>query len=195
MSETPKSRWLGAAALLLAVVALVVLTSLKPAWPEYRGKDGRFAVNLPGPPRQSVATVATPAGPVAVYTIACITSDDDEFYKVEYADGLSPQGENPESLFDRTTEGALASFNAGFARAAGVDPRKKPVVALVAARPVWLSGFKGRESVGNIANRRGTLTIRVFLVDRRVYLVTTGVHADHAGETDARFLASFRLLP
>jgi hypothetical protein len=193
---TPRGRWLGGAAFMVAAVALVVATSRAPvSWPEYRGADGRFALRFPGPPRQSVGTAATAAGPVLVYTIACITSDDDEFYKVEYADGLSPPGEDPETLFDRTAGGAIASFNAGFARAAGVDPGKTPVVTEVSSHPIWLQGWKGRESTGDIANHRGKLTVRVFLVDRRVYLVTTGVHADHVGETDARFLDSFKLLP
>jgi hypothetical protein len=192
----PRSRgWtIGTWGILLGGVVLLIVTHLQPTWPEHRSVEGRFAVDLPGPPQPSESKVETPSGPVAVHAVEYTASYEDEFYKVEYSDGLAVPGEDPERLFDRILEDAIAAYGVRFAKAEKLMTWRKDMVVLT-SRPYPLDGHPGRETRGDALDHRATLTIRTFLVDRRVYVVSTSVHEHNAGKNDARFLASFRLLP
>jgi len=176
----------GAVALALALI--LYLRSLPDRWETFRSEEGGFSADFPAAPEEKHLPAAGPDGLVS-HEFFYGTAWEDEFYRIGYVDVPAERAAIPQALFDGISAGWLDQVEK-----AARDPRLGSVKVL-ATDPYAFGGFPGRQMKIDIGNGLGTLTGRWILVESRLYALSTGVRSHHHGENDARFLASFRLLP
>jgi hypothetical protein len=148
------------------------------AWKEFHSVDGKFSVEMPGDPEESVVTVNIGSGDRHSNTFTYSDEGLNQFM-VAYSDRTSkePRKSSNEELFDKVRKGILIATEG----------------KLLSESSVTLSGFPGREIV--LERGDGTRqTERFYLVNDRVYQVSADIRKRGLGTADVeRFLNSFRL--
>jgi hypothetical protein len=142
-------------------------------WKEFSSVGGRFKVLMPGDPRsQSI--------PLCEEVWSVDRRSEDVHYLVGYA--VIPLGNNLPlaERFRGAREGML---------------RQTPGSRLVRERPISLEGFPGREYEVKIDGKTGCLLARLYVVNRRLYMLMVGGSPVTPTSADAlKFLDSFKLI-
>lgn len=182
----PRPRWAGAllglAVLVLAGAALALFWSRRDGdagWQRAVSAEGGYSVLLPAPARAQVNPIATEAGPITLHVL--IAERGDEAFTASWADyPPAVLASDPEAVLDGARDGAAAS-----------------VGGMVAEEiPIGLAGgYRGRQLRIESRVRASAITVRLYLVGRRLYQLL--YVADGEGDAAARdrFLASFELRP
>ena len=162
----------------LALALLLCSCYLELDWREYASVEGRYAVLLPGKPREEARSVGTNLGTVTMHMTAASAAD--WRFGVAWADYPEAAAREPERLIDTQRDALLRNI-------AGRVLAEKP--APLNGRPGRLVAAEGKSGDAVIA-----LHARFVLDGTRLYQVAaTGARGgvDQAGiET---FLASFTL--
>lgn len=157
-----------------------------PHYHEFRSEAGGFSVETPV---TFLAAVLTDKAEPHKWRLHMFVRDlGDRVFLVEYTDyPQSIQTHDPQYLFDRAIEGALART-----RSKGVTTK------VVSETPLSLDSYPGREIVADFTlagGQRGRSKWHVFLVNNRLYMLMVG--GNQGAMTDSemdKFLDSFRLL-
>jgi hypothetical protein len=188
--KSSRRRWLPmtiGAAVAIALGVLIWLQSRASPWETFRCPDGSFMVDFPSTPGVSQRPWAGDAAVVA-HGLALSDPMADEFFSVEYLDPPPAQTKDPDSLFAALASGLLERTRDAARR------NDLGEVERISEKPVAFGGNRGHELRAKCGSHL-TITARWVIAKGRLYCLTSTVHDDHAGENDARFHASFRLLP
>lgn len=155
---------------------VLTLEGEKVEWQQLNSKDGNFTVLMPGVAAEDTEVIETSAGTLQFKGWS--SEQPATKFFVAYADYPSTaQLGNPEAL--------LADLSAQLYPAAQEIARSE--------RPLSVNGYPGRED--KLEQRGKRVTGRLFLVDRRLYILLVG-EDNPASSADkvAKFLESFALL-
>ena len=165
------------AALLLLTTGFLQIKDgrAQPGWIVFSPEGGGFSVALPGQPTRRPLPHNTKAepSPAPLYEL----TSGDFAYVVSYIDyPFSAEGAERDELLDKGAE-------AGITGAGG---------KVVSSKPISLGGHPGREVEGEV--KGVAYRSRVYLVDRRLYLLIVWQRPGSAGsENAAKFFESFKL--
>jgi len=148
------------------------------AW-EPKAYEGRYQIDFPSQPKESLEQVQTPSGTMTVRTLS--VSTDDGVLAVQYYE-LPPKlvdDLGTDRFLDKARDGVIS-------RARG---------RLVTEVVTPLEGYPGRAFLAVLPDQRTYLAGRAFLAGNRAYLVlATGSRETLALPEYRRFLKSFALL-
>ncbi len=170
-----------AAPLLACLAGLVGLAGTLPtarAW-ELKAYDGRYQIDFPCFPKETLDHVHTPAGMMTVRTLS-LTREDGvlavQYYELpaKLVDDLGT-----DRLLDKARDGVISRVNG----------------RLVTEVVTPLEGYPGRAFLAVLPNQQTYLAGRVYLANQRAYLVlATGSRETLAQPAFRKFLNSFALL-
>jgi hypothetical protein len=149
-------------------------------WLAISPPGGRFTALFPGEPKETKAVSQTERGPIENHTLAIEVGAST--YAVSWFDfpGVVPQGPQIKGALEGGQKGLL---------------EKLGPVKVVKDREIALDGFPGKEVVVEDADKRFTLTVRLYLVRQRLYtLFASSPLGQPEGPDVRRFFASFRLV-
>jgi serine/threonine protein kinase len=149
-------------------------------WQRFTPPGGRFAVLLPGEPKETTTVSETERGPIKNHTFALEVGTST--YAVSWFDfpGIVPQGPQIKASLEGGQKGLLEKLGS---------------VKVVKDRAISLDGFPGKEVVVENTDKRYTLTARLYLVRQRTYTLLASGPLGQADTPDVRhFFASFRLV-
>lgn len=164
---------------LLLLLALWAQAAAAYDWITVKPGDGKFAIDMPGPPRESAEDIDTPYGPARMH-IAELFFADDESYVATYIDY------DAKVLEGRTSQQVLKA--AQDAMLGDMEEGKLRLEAEIA-----IDGNPGRAFV--IVEKGGIFySVRSFLVGNRLYQNIAITRQQQAsGPVVGRFLQSFVL--
>ncbi len=151
----------------------------KSVWQQFTSPQGKFAVLMPGKPKQVKQTNQTPLGVIKTQGFFVEKYGNKVAYLVAYSDfpvNLSPNNYN--QILDWAGKGIL-----------GVVQGK-----LISQRSLKLQGFPGKELTYLATN--GIFQHRMYLVNRRLYQVVVATSKEqqkYLAKSNVGFLNSFRL--
>lgn len=177
-TSVPASRRIALALILL--LGLSACGQRNVEWTAITPSDGSFEVEIPGKPRHTASSLATPVGPAPVEM--WVHQDADRVYMVGYTEypAKARAAVEEQELLESARDGAVA-------RTRGKLLLDEPhTVGDVTGRRIEVDAEGGRVRV------RGDL----FVVGRRLYQVFATTEPPEIGSAEvARFLDSFVLLP
>lgn len=161
----------------LVGLALVVPAVAQPGGETFQPRGGKFAIKLPGKPKENTITTKSAVGDLKVYTATYATADGN-VYMISYTDfpeaAIKP--ENHDTLLDGVREGIK-----------GKDGK------VVSDKEVTIGTEKGREIVvdkGKVQSR-----FRVVIREHRLYqLALLGTGEFVTGKDATAFLDSFEFV-
>lgn len=164
--------------LLLVPVVLATFAAGPLPADTFAPKDGKFAVNFPGRPKETKSSPASPIGELKVYT-ATYATNEGQIYLTSYTD-FPPEATKPE-MRDTLYDGILTGLT-------GKDGK------LVTKKEIDVGSEKlpGREFVVD----KGKQQVKVWVVLRGNRLYQVAVHGPGefvTGKDAAAFLDSFQL--
>jgi hypothetical protein len=149
-------------------------------WQSFSPPGGRFSVLLPGEPKETKTISQTERGAIETHTFAIETGPNT--YGVSWFDfpGVVPQGPQIKGALEGGKKGLLEKLGR---------------IKILKDEEITFDGFPGKEVVVENADKRYTLTVRLYLVRQRTYTLMASAPL---GQTDApevrQFFASFRLI-
>jgi hypothetical protein len=149
-------------------------------WQAFSPPGGRLTVLLPGEPKETRTVSQTERGPVETHTFALEAAPNT--YGVSWFDfpGVIPRGPQIKAAL----EGGQKSLLEKLGR-----------VRVVKDEEIVFDGFPGKEVVIENADKRYTLTVRLYLVRQRTYILMASSPLGQANVSEVRqFFASFRLV-
>jgi DNA-binding beta-propeller fold protein YncE len=146
------------------------------AWVGFSSAEGRFAVSMPGTPRQSTQKTGQAPNQVDVHVFEVLVHSRDLGFYVHYFEAAPGLDDNE---FTRRIRESI--------------PKDFPRGVITSDRPVWVNGLNGREFRVSL-QPRGTLVRQAFLVRGRGYLVSvSGSNLNPDAPDVTRFFNSFRV--
>jgi len=159
--------------LVFALLALAADGAAAQDWTAFSSAEGRFSILMPGNPTKGTVAVRAGDAVVTAHVFTALSRSID--LMVGYGDFPSPQ-HDPEKIFDATRDGSLGGVHG----------------TLLSEEKVKLNGYPGRRfratGVGN-----AFVDEEMYLVDRRLYLITIATATKSPDRNIDKILASFRL--
>jgi hypothetical protein len=150
-------------------------------WMSFSPAGGRFALFLPGEPKESKTVSQTVRGPIENHTFTIEAGRNS--YAVAWFDfkGVVPQGPQIKGALDGGQKGMLDRMGD---------------INILKQDDIDLNGFPGREVVFDSADKKSTLTVRLYLVKQRCYTLIATAPQGKSDQPEVRqFFDSFRLTP
>lgn len=149
----------------------------KSKWQEFIQTQGKFTVLMPGVPTEQTDILETPAGNLEFKEF--VTERPTSKFVVAYSDyAATAQLGNPQAVLANVRDSLVKRIGG----------------RLLSERPTGLNIYPGTEIKLEVSAQ--TLTLRLFLVERRLYIVGAGQqNPGEPSEEIAKFFNSFGLLP
>lgn len=166
-------------ALLLGVTALycvAVSAQTVDAWQTFKSESGNFSVSMPCKPSVEAQDVKSDDGPVKQAFHSC--QNRTGYFMVTFVE--YPKASKEKIMLDAYRDDALKNTGS----------------KLVSEAPLTLDTYPGREIVasGVVDKSEVVFNWRIYLVDKRIYALTTGTTKENAKSPDiSKFLTSFAL--
>jgi hypothetical protein len=163
--------------LCVAVSAVCVRADDRPDWKEFASKEGRFKVQMPGTPRQTMHDTESDFGKGVLYMNTVQVGKT--MYGANYCDFPAEIKKAPlKQVFDSSRDGAVANLEG----------------KLASEKDIKLDKYPGREVQIEVAGGKRLFRARVYLVEQRLYQVVVFGTKDAATSKEAdKFLDSFAL--
>jgi hypothetical protein len=155
---------------------------MPPGWTTYTSTEGRFAVDLPGPPRQQSQTLNTAVGPVQMYTYMHEFAGGARAYMISFNDypAAMIQRGNSQRMLDGARDGIVRNLDG----------------TVLNERHFNFGRYPARELQIRVPRQHAVVTARVYLVGARLYqTLALSRENDPVGGENTYFLQSFRLTP
>lgn len=160
-----------------AIVALVLVSTypkwMPVHWREFSSPEGRFSVLMPGTPAAETRTPKDQPIELHMFTV----DQGSKAFMASYFD-LAPSSVLPDAILDGARDGSVMNMQG----------------TLIKEERITLDGHAGRAFQAS-ARGNSFVETRMYLVDRRLYMLMV-VRQDREEDKDAaKFLSSFKLNP
>ncbi len=170
---------------LIGIFLLAALTGFSAEWVAFDSKEGGFKILFPRQPVVSDQEVATDHGSIPLKMFmhdASKFKDDNELYSISYIDEVDSEinSDMPDESADQMLHASLAGAE------------KNISGQMVSENVISLKGYRGREGKINVPEGSYVMRIRVYLVNRRLYLLQIAYKSSKENNASIdKFLSSF----
>jgi hypothetical protein len=167
----------GAIGIGFAIVAFVLVSTypkwMPVHWKEFSSPEGRFSVLMPGNPAAETRTPKDQPAELHMFTV----DQGSKAFMASYFD-LAPTTVSPDAILDGARDGSIMNRQG----------------TLIKEERTALDGHPGRAFQAT-ARGNSFVETRMYLVDRRLYMLTVVRQNREEDKDAAKFLSSFKLKP